>query len=313
MRSAPNVALSTLSEQIEDCPEMFIFNTLPFYQLHKDTNATYLYIYHNSRPVGAFQYAIDDINEARSPRRGTFGGIQLFSTDIFVIQEVIRQIEDRLKSERVQHIEILEIPAIYEPHVSPLKFASYTRAGFRLKYADIHFAIEVGDHSLNERMARNNRKRFRKGLRNNYVFRQLSMEEFGLAYDVVLRNREHKGWKLSMAQSELIAMEARIPNSLRAFYLTLPSGEPVAAAICVVLNKSVLYVLYWGDIPGNESESPVVYLADAIYKYCQQNKYKYLDLGTSSVEGSPMNGLIEFKLGLGAIPNLKATCENKLR
>ncbi len=70
----------------------------------------------------------------------------------------------------------------------------------------------------------------------------------------------------------------------------------IAAAVSIRVTDSILYNFYHGDRMAYRSYSPIVMLLDGIYKFCQVKSFSYLDLGTSSVEGEPNEGLFNFKI-----------------
>jgi CelD/BcsL family acetyltransferase involved in cellulose biosynthesis len=87
----------------------------------------------------------------------------------------------------------------------------------------------------------------------------------------------------------------------------------IAASICIRESKYNLYNFYSAHSKESDSLSPIVYLISELYAWCQHNKIKLLDLGTSALGGKPNFSLIDFKLRLGATPSMKLTFEKELR
>jgi len=81
----------------------------------------------------------------------------------------------------------------------------------------------------------------------------------------------------------------------------------IAASICIAVDKTVFYVFYWGEIDGYQNPSPIPFLAQGLYSYCQKEGFKLMDVGTATVEGNPNHGLIRFKRSLGLGESLKLT------
>jgi hypothetical protein len=52
---------------------------------------------------------------------------------------------------------------------------------------------------------------------------------------------------------------------------------------------------------------------EGIYEYCQVEKYRLIDLGTSALKGRPNFTLLDFKLNLGATPTEKVVYEKILK
>jgi hypothetical protein len=51
---------------------------------------------------------------------------------------------------------------------------------------------------------------------------------------------------------------------------------------------------------------------EGIYEFCQTEKIRIIDLGTSALHDRPNFGLLDFKLNLGAAPTEKLTFEKTL-
>jgi hypothetical protein len=82
-----------------------------------------------------------------------------------------------------------------------------------------------------------------------------------------------------------------------------------AASISIVLNNAVLYNFYSAHARQYDALSPVVGLMEGIYEFCQGEKIRLIDLGTSALQGRPNFTLLDFKLNLGATPTQKLTFE----
>ena len=107
-----------------------------------------------------------------------------------------------------------------------------------------------------------------------------------------------------MRLEEIQVMCEKFPGIIKLFGCQ-DDKKLIASAICVRISERILYVFYWGDLPGFSTSSPVVTLADAIYTYCQKNNISILDVGTSTLGTNPNYGLIQFKRGLGFNESLK--------
>ena len=89
------------------------------------------------------------------------------------------------------------------------------------------------------------------------------------------------------------------------------SKDLIASSICIKVSDEVLYVFYWGDIPLESSHSPIIILSSFLYEFCLENKFKILDIGTSTSNGEPNYGLVRFKENIGFKESLKYTMEFK--
>ncbi|HMG91078.1 MAG TPA: hypothetical protein VK589_13525, partial [Chryseolinea sp.] len=62
----------------------------------------------------------------------------------------------------------------------------------------------------------------------------------------------------------------------------------------------------------DKSTNPTVFLIRSLYQYCFENGIALFDLGTSSLDGIPNFGLLNFKIRLGATPTTKFTFQKDL-
>ena len=99
-------------------------------------------------------------------------------------------------------------------------------------------------------------------------------------------------------------------RELPEYYLLfgLYSGERlISVVVSVLVDRGILYNFYPGDDVQYRDHSPMVMLLDGIYRYCQTNAIRILDLGISSVDGVLNPGLYRFKKNCGSIDSWKST------
>jgi len=133
---------------------------------------------------------------------------------------------------------------------------------------------------------------------------ELTPESYREAYEVIVKNREAKGFPITMSFDSILQMVEVFPGKLT-FFGAFQEAKMIAASICVSVNSSILYVFYWGDLPGYERFSPVSLLAESIYGHARQRGFRFIDFGTSTKDGVPIYGLMNFKREIGCFPSLK--------
>ncbi len=70
--------------------------------------------------------------------------------------------------------------------------------------------------------------------------------------------------------------------------------------VTVRVCEDVLYNFLPADLSSYKSFSPLVYLTEAIYNYCQEKQIAILDMGLSlDLHGNEKPGLLKFKKNLG--------------
>jgi hypothetical protein len=294
-----------ISIKVIDCPsllenEAYHFNKFKFFKLHNDINSKYLTFNYNDNIIAIICFQIDlNLNALKSPIRGSFGGLQIFTNNLNIIDQVFDSFMSFLANEKIKFIEITENPFLYNEEISKLKFFSYIKHGFILSNTDINAIIKIDNVDLVDKMEYNNVKRYKKCVREGLTLAKKETVSLTEAYKIIQANRDSKGFKMSMNLDQLLTMNNAMPESIVSF-IVKNDNLSIASAICIKISKETLYVFYWGDLPGNEKLSPIAFLASNIYSYCQLQDIKLLDLGTSSIDGNIIPSLLSFKKSIGA-------------
>jgi len=127
-----------------------------------------------------------------------------------------------------------------------------------------------------------------------------------MIYNFLKACKDDKGFEISMTLDQLMKVSSAFPDD---FLLTniILDEKPVAVSISIKVNQFVLYNFYIDHNRFYNFLSPVVILNEGLYQFCQQNGFKMLDLGTSTLHGVINTSLLNFKLRLGAQPTRKVT------
>ena len=267
-----------------------LFHTREFFELHQGTH--YLQSGEMVLPV----WVRDDI--AYSPLRGTFGG---FGGPPFL--DDYENLTRQLLALNCIKYRIKLAPSSHNTQAFALAFNVLSRFGFKVIGQELNYDQFIGDE-IN--LSESNAKRLRKIERMQFAPFPAALEE---AYPVIAENRARKGRPMSMSLLELQQMRDFIPGSVICYQVISPLHGVVAAAICIDISKDIRYVFMWGDATDMESYSPIIMLADHIYFRSLTDCKGLLDVGTSTEDGVPNHGLINFKRGLGFRESLKLTME----
>ncbi len=291
-----------------------IFNTFRFFELHRNSGSHYLRVIekNSAKILGVFHGSKDEGGVYKSPARGTFGGFEIFCREVDFIESFVGAVDEHIGAQQCAEAFIAERPLCYDEQAGTLVQNALVAHGYTVRYADIDHFIPIDPSPLIDKMEHNNQKRFRKCLRDGFAARRASPDEFRTVYDVIAENRRSKGYPISMTYRQIDEMVQVFPNDMH-FFAAHRDGTIVAGSICLKVSQDVLYVFYWGDLPGHETYSPVTVLADTIYRFAQMNGFRILDLGTSTLQGSPNEGLGRFKKNLGAKETPKITYSKKFR
>jgi predicted N-acyltransferase len=177
---------------------------------------------------------------------------------------------------------------------------------------DLSYALRIDARPMIDRMQRNNQKKLRKCQREGFVVAKAETpKDQWDAYEAVAVNRRSRGYQISMTYEQLEDLAQRFPGRVHYFFVK-HRANVIAGAVCIAVSRQVLYVFYWGDIPGYEIFSPVVMLAQAIHDFAKDAGFSVLDVGRSTDDSVPNVGLIRFKEKLGFEASLKLTFKKQL-
>ena len=246
----------------------------------------------------------------RSPFSAPFGGFIPVSSNISVedIDNVIIALIVWIKNNNVKIMMITNPPDIYDLSFNSRVQSSLIRNGFNLINFELNFHIDILEFNIDSYIKnllwRNDRKNLSISLNSDLVFKRLEGEHRRVAYDVVLTNRNEKGYELKLKYSELIANSEFIEID---FFLIERYEVPIASAIVYKVNDNVVQVVYWGSILKYQDVKPINFLSLKLIEYYSKSGVEIIDIGPSSINSKPDYGLCNFKESIGCNVSLKNT------
>jgi len=250
---------------------------------------------------------IYDINNAslKSPGRATFGGIWISAgipTHTYFIN-LYQSLFEQLRI--VDQINVTLPPEYFYPEIFLNQSKALEACGFEKKYTDHNFHVDLPLWTP-ANLSKGNRKKIRQFADAGGEIVLGSDIDFVAAYEVLRKNRENRGVKISMDREKFIKNIFEFPGNYK-IYLAKVKSEIAAVAYVVRLSEQVNYVLFWGDDTKFRHLSPVASLLKFLISVSREEGCKVLDLGISSVDGVLDDGLARFKSNLGAIETFKPT------
>jgi hypothetical protein len=140
---------------------------------------------------------------------------------------------------------------------------------------------------------------------------KLSNERVGEVYDFLHHCRAERGYSLSLTREQTLHLADASPNAIQLFIAT-QNNEWVAAVLAIQDHPEIVYTFYYGHAAAADKLSPMVLLMEFVYESCQAAGMHYLNLGTSTLQGTTNVPLLQFKLHLGAMPMQKVTLTKRL-
>ncbi len=127
-------------------------------------------------------------------------------------------------------------------------------------------------------------------------FTKLTPEDSHKAYEVIAQNRSERGFPLRLTFEQLQETGTIIPID---YFLVSNPENNVAAAIVFHLSKTIVRVVYWGDLPKFSELKTMNFLSYNVFQYYKEIQIPFIDIGHSTVDSVPNHGLCEFKESIG--------------
>jgi hypothetical protein len=288
-----------------------LFGEVEFFRLHAESDQDlYMQLVSESsqKVYASLSFYRHERNAFVSPKRGTFGGLMVYaSVDIEVLDRFVKLALLHLQTFNPRQILIKLAPFSHDLALSSMMVNFLSRNNFLLAGHELNYDMRVDQQPFFDRISYGNRKRIKKCIHEGYFPECVDSSLMAQVYAVIEENRHRKGNQVSMTLAQLQLMVSTFPGRIQLFAVWQSAGRQrmLASAVCIALSEEIFYVFYWGDVTGMDTMSPITLLAQCIYEYCQKHGFRLLDVGTSTLDGNPNYGLINFKQHLGFTASLK--------
>lgn len=228
-----------------------------------------------------------------------------------VIFDFLGFVEASLKALGVSRVVIKNYPQAYAENESILLQTLLLNLNYSPVTAEVGSVIEITSVSAEEIFNRSARRRLEKAQHAGLVVRKLGIEKAEAVYTFIQQCRAEKQYPVSMSLADLQKAVQLFPDHYILFGV-FNGDDLVAASIAIRAKKNILYDFYHDHAASYDHLSPVVLLVSGIYEFCQDQKMRLLDLGTSALNGVPNFPLLHFKATLGGRVTPKFTFEKTI-
>lgn len=223
---------------------------------------------------------------------------------------IIQFMRDAIVSARQTGANTLRVrarPSYHSINEASVLFALFS-LGFSVESCEFSQGIDVTRYASVEHYIRE-----LKASQRNQIRRGLSQTEFSeveteagwnIAYDLLSLNRSFHARTLKFSLSYLLHLREVFPHRL-SMYLLQAENRPIAAALVYRVGPRIDHIVAWGDDKTRREIAPVGTIAVHLIDRAIREKVEILDIGISSENGKPDDGLITFKRHTLAIPDLR--------
>ena len=250
-----------------------------------------------------------------TPFSAPFGGFVYGKNDIKIqlIDEAITLLHQWLKDKGLRSIQMTLPPFIYEESFISKLTNSLFRNNFTIEKTDLNYAFNLHnfDTHYTTNLWRNARKNLGIALNNNLAFKPCkTMEEKELAYGIIVKNREKRGFPLRMSWQQI--KETLVVIKADFFLVYNEVQETIASAMVFQINPKIVQVVYWGDLPEYSHLKTMNFLSYKIFEFYKDTNIEIVDIGPSTENSIPNVGLCEFKESIGCDISTKLTFSKQI-
>lgn len=291
--------------------QRYFFNEIEHLQLQRAENDCYSFYWQNTKNEiidGRFNVIIQN-KIALSPLKATFGGIE-FSKEILdeILYDFLEKAIAYLRSCSLKSIIINFYPESYlSKNQIQILEKCLLRLHFQVKFTEQNYDIPVTNKSFYETVKSPRAKQLlRKSFKNGLIFQEEINPNFPKIHSFIAHSRKRKNRPMTMSSEKLGNHFEKFPKHFQLFSVAYVNLI-VSVGITVKINDNILYTFYLADDEKYLKDSPTTFLLSGIYKYCQEQKFRILDIGIASEKGVSNEGLSHFKKSLGAKISEKKT------
>jgi lipid II:glycine glycyltransferase (peptidoglycan interpeptide bridge formation enzyme) len=230
-----------------------------------------------------------------APFSAPFGGFHCKGENIYisVIESFVQDLILYAKTENITEIDITLPPDIYCPRSNAKIVNALIRCGFQMKFADITNCVNLKDFD-NVYTHNASRTYYNQAVSKKLTFKQATTaEDQKEIYNIIVENRARMERPIYMTLEDILKTSTIFPTDF--FKVIDAAGEITAGAILYRSHEEIVYALFWGDEEKGRSDRSMDFLILNLWNHYKAAGYLYIDLGISTVAGSPNEGLLRFK------------------
>lgn len=289
-----------------------VYNTAAFNELNKQKcDKIYYLIFKDTKIRLGIIFGRSD-SMLKSPFSAPFGGFQYVSDDVSIsqIDDALKCLEEWVILNQIHSVKITNSPLFYDNNFLSKVQNSLFRENYKNATLDINYQFPTYkfDNSYLDIIWYNAKKNLKKGIRANLTFEKLPEDSGEKAYDIIAENRKQRGFPLRMSWKQLHETTQIIKTD---YFIVKKQEVSIAAAIIFHVTDTIVQVIYWGDLPEFSDNKTMNFLAYEIFKFYKETGIQIVDIGPSTEDSIPNNGLCSFKESIGCDLSLKSIFTKK--
>jgi hypothetical protein len=288
-----NVTRKSFRESFETDPHPFVSDGFIEVNKHKVDEVVRLIAEDEKVSMGLVGGIID--NTLRSPFSAPFGGFHFSHNQIHTGE--IDRFMDLLKSYIVESglkkVELKLPPDIYNLSTNAKTVNSLLRAGFLMSLPEITQWVDL-EHFNGVYTNGSARTKYNQAVKNGLSFNAISdPEAMQSAYNLIRQNRIDFNRPIYMTYNQLDEVNKLWPVDF--FQVTDKADKMVASAILYRGHAKIIQAIFWADNESGRSLRAMDFCLINLWNHYKKLGYNFIDIGISTENGIPNEGLIRFK------------------
>ena len=193
----------------------------------------------------------------------------------------------------VKRIDLILPPSIYHLSFNTKLVNILIRKGFKMKVPDITNWIDLIKFS-GSFTNKGARKYYKQAIRNELKFDFLTeTSEQKIAYEIICYNRKKFGRPIFMTFEDLKSINNLWPVDF--FGVKDKNNSIMAGGVFYRGHESIVQGIFWGDSEEGRPLRAIDFLSKNIWDHYKNLGFEAIDLGISTEDGIPNEGLLRFK------------------
>ena len=223
--------------------------------------------------------------------------------------DIVENLIDYAKSEKIDAINITIPPIIYYRRLSQYMDFAYINKGFNYVRREVSSVLFI-ENSIEQiflKFKSTHRTAVRKAEKSGIIVKQSdNFEEF---YNILEKNLSIRhNVSPSHTLKELLYLKEIIPDKIYLFGAYL-DNKMIAGVVNFIVNKKVMLAFYISHNEEFQKLRPTNILFYKIFKWAIKQQFKIFDFGIFTVFEKPNMGLVRFKENFGASGVFRDTIE----
>lgn len=223
-------------------------------------------------------------------------GIQIFQA--ITIAEITYFLKELIKLFLGKQIQIKQSTFFYQNDY-PFDLSMVLETNGFKKTQEINHHITFASNSVASNFHQMILRKVDKCKKAGFVFDIYDDSDYQRIYQFIDKCRNQQQLSVNLSQNHFVKLLTNMSDYYKIYTVCSPKGDLAACTVILNVNSKIVYNFLPAFDRQFKAYSPLAYLNYEMFVAIAKEGFQYLDLGISSINGTPQEGLIKFKERLG--------------